>query len=189
MNRQLRERCRRLGIDPDGLDIEIDIDIDVSVEPEVSQLLLVLLLALNRKVDRLMANIEALDAAVTQLGEAQGLAVAELQELRDEIAELEAGEISQEKIDALTEKVTGVATTLTAAAQDPAQPGANTPPVEEPGAETPPAAEPPLEDAAPEPPAEGAPPAEPAPGAEPPAEPAPGEPAPPAQEPPAEPVQ
>ena len=124
-----------------------------------------LLLSLHRKVDALMADVSALQAAVDQLVVVEAAAAAELADLAGEVAALTAGEITQEQIDSITQKVTATADALKVATEE-----ADTDDV--------PPVEPPVEPPAPgdEPPAE--------PPAEPPVEPPAEEPAPPAEEPP-----
>lgn len=100
------------------------------------------------KVDKGMADIAALEEAITAVETAEVAGVEELKSLTDEIAQLVAGEISQETIDSLTARATAAATALAAGVE-----GAK-------GTEAPPA-EPPAEE-----PAAGEPPAEPAPGGE-----------------------
>ena len=121
-----------------------------------------LLESLHRKVDQLMADVSALEAAVENLTVVEGAAAAELSALAAEVAQLTAGEITQEQIDGITQKVTDTANALTAATQA-AEPEAEQP-SEPPVGEEPPA-EPPAE--------EPAPPAAEPPVAEPPVEPAP----------------
>ncbi len=123
--------------------------------------------ALHRKVDKIMADITALEAAVEEMAVAEVAAAAELGELVTEIATLTAGEISQEQIDTLTEKASGIATALNSAtdaaeaatappaeppAEEPVEPGEEPtpaePPAEEPAPAEPPAEEPPVEPAA-----------------------------------------
>jgi hypothetical protein len=149
-----RRMLERLGCEPEDMErIEIDINIDLdalATGPE-NRLILLSLGALHRKVNKIMGDLTALNTAVDNLVAAESAAATELGELRDEVAQLTAGEITQEQIDAITTKVTGVADALTAASADPAPPAeppaetppAETPPVEEPPAETPPQGEPP----------------------------------------------
>jgi hypothetical protein len=152
MNDNDRRIWEQLGCRVEELE-EIEIDIEIDFGPE-NRLILLLLGALHRKVDRLMANVEGLEAAVDALAAAEGAAVAELTALKDEVAQLTAGEITQEQIDGITSKVTDVATALASAAAPPAPPegGGEVPPAE--GGE-PPAGEPPVGET---PPAEGTPP-------------------------------
>lgn len=110
---------------------------------------------LHGKVDSLMADVTQLEAAINAMEAAEVGAVAELSALKDEIATLTAGEITQEQIDALAAKTSAVAEALTTATQDaagtgeqPTEPpaGGGEPPAEEPappadGGETPPPAE------------------------------------------------
>lgn len=158
MNDNERRVIERLGCDPDELEIDIDLDveIDLNFDPE-EKLILRLLGAINRKVNKLMADITALNAAVDSLVAAEGAAANELTALRDEIAALSAGDITQEQIDGITQRVTDVATALNTASADPAppaEPGA--PPAEEPPVPPAEGGEPPAE----APPAEGTPPEE-----------------------------
>jgi hypothetical protein len=126
-----------------------------------------LLESLHRKVDCLMADLTQLNAAVDALQAADVAVANELVALRDEIAQLQAGEITQETIDSLAQRVTDVSTKLTE--------GVNAPDGGIGGTGGEPPAEPPAEEPAPpaEPPAEEPPPVEEPPPAEPPAEPAP----------------
>lgn len=134
-----------------------------------------LLESLHGKVNKLMADVSALQAAVDELVVVDGAAAAELSELAAEVAGLQAGEITQEQIDSITEKVTGTARALKQATEEA---GGTSEPPAEPPVEGEPPAEPPAEGEPPAPPAEGEPPAEPPVEGEPPAEP-------PAEEPPA----
>lgn len=152
MNDNERRILEQLGCRSEELE---EIDIEINLGPEV-RLILLSLGALHRKVNRLMANVEGLEAAVDALAQAEGAAVAELTALKDEVAQLSAGEISQEQIDSITGKVTDVATALATAAAptappvDPAEGGGEVPPAEG----SPPEGDPPAA-----PPAEGTPPA------------------------------
>lgn len=92
-----------------------------------------LLETLNGKVDQLMADIAALEAAVQNMTDAEVAGVEELRTLTDEISTLVAGEISQEKIDALTAQATAATTALTAGVE--AAKSATAPPAEEAPAE------------------------------------------------------
>jgi outer membrane murein-binding lipoprotein Lpp len=157
MNHNERRLIEKLGCDPEEVArIEVEVDFfDFSATPPGTGLILLSLGALHRKVDRLMADISALEAAVDALAAAEGAAVGEIGALKDEIAQLNAGEpLSQEKIDAITQRVTDVTTALTSAAQE--APAGETPPGESPAGETPPGEAPPAE----APPAGGEPPAE-----------------------------
>lgn len=91
------------------------------------------LLALHRKVDNLMTDLTALQAAVDALVGAESAAAEEMVALKDEIAQLTAGTITQDQIDSITTKVTGVATALSAATAGAEEPPAGEPPVEEGG--------------------------------------------------------
>jgi hypothetical protein len=159
MNDNERRILEQLGCRSEELE-EIEIDIEINLGPEV-RLILLSLGALHRKVNRLMANVEGLEAAVDALAAAEGAAVAELTALKDEVAQLTAGEITQEQIDGITSKVTDVATALATAAAPPAPPegGGEVPPAE--GGEPPAGETPPAEGTPPEgeTPPEGAPPA------------------------------
>jgi outer membrane murein-binding lipoprotein Lpp len=124
MNDQERRIIERLGIE-----IELEELEEIEVESNfISKLTLLSVVALHRKVDKLMADVTGLEAAVEALATAEGAAVTELGALKDEIAQLTAGgTISQEQIDAITNKVTDVATALTSAATDAAGTGEATP--------------------------------------------------------------
>lgn len=151
------------------MDITINIEkfeCRCSERPEVERELLE---SLHRKVDCLMADVSALKAAVDGLVAVDAAAAAELSLLATEVAELTAGEVTQEQIDSITQKLTDSANSLKTATEA-AQGGGTQEPPAEPPVETPPA----------EAPVEGEPPAETPPVEEPPAE----EPAPPAGEPP-----
>lgn len=84
----------------------------------------------NRKLGTIMADLNALTAAVDALVASEGAAATELQHLADEVATLTAGSVTQEQIDSVTSKVTAVADALNAAVTD-AEGDAN-PPVEPP---------------------------------------------------------
>lgn len=124
MNDQERRIIERLG-----LEIELEELEEIEVESNfISKLTLVAVVALHRKVDKLMADVTGLEAAVEALATAEGAAVTELSALKDEVAQLTAGgTISQEQIDAITSKVTDVATALTTAATDAAGGGETAP--------------------------------------------------------------
>lgn len=94
----------------------------------------------------IMADVQKLNEAIDALGGAEEAAVAELADLSQELAQLDANQApTQAQIDVLTEKATGIATALkggteAAAAEDvtpPVEPPVETPPVETPAAETP----------------------------------------------------
>jgi outer membrane murein-binding lipoprotein Lpp len=116
MNDSERRIIERLGCDPEELQIDLDVEIDWDFDGD--KLILRLLGALHRKVDKLMTDISALQAAVDNLVAAEGAAAEELVALKDEIATLQAGTISQEQIDSITGKVTSVADALTTATQE-----------------------------------------------------------------------
>lgn len=81
--------------------------------------------SIHRKVDIIMADITALNDAVAALEAAEGAAAEELRALVTDVENLTAGEISQEQIDALTERTTNVVNALnnaTTSAED-ATPG------------------------------------------------------------------
>lgn len=86
---------------------------------------------------QLMADLNALQAAVDALVGAEGAAADELVALKDEVAQLTVGTITQEQIDSITSKVTDTATALTQATE---AAKAAAPPVEPPA----PPAEPPV---------------------------------------------
>lgn len=93
--------------------------------------------ALLQKVNTIMTDITALQAAVTQVQSVDGAAVAELQTLANQVAGLEVGNISQSDIDTLTANLTSVATSVanaTTAAQTEVTPPAT--PVDTPPATT-----------------------------------------------------
>lgn len=165
-----RRVIERLGCDPAELEIDIDLDfeIDLNFDPE-EKLILRLLGAINRKVNKLMGDLTQLNAAVDALVAADVAVASELSALRDEIGQLQAGEISQEQIDSLTQRVTDVTTKLTEGVNAPdggvGGTGGETPaPEGEPPAEPPAEGTPPPEGEAP--PAEGTPPEGEAPPAE-----------------------
>jgi outer membrane murein-binding lipoprotein Lpp len=135
-----RELFEWLGCEP-----EETIIIDTG-DAEVGEVVLTMLGALHRKVDKLMTDLTALQAAVDGLVGAEGAAAEELVALKDEVAQLTAGTITQDQIDSIASKVTDTANALTAATEAAKAPDA--PPAEEP------APEPPAEEPAPaEPPA------------------------------------
>lgn len=139
MNDATRRHLREWGWEQGEIDVvaqlaELDVEIDLFILAQV--------IAVNRKVNKLMADVSALEAAIDSLTAADESVASALNELRDEVSTLEAGSISQEKIDSLTSKVTNAVTAL-GNAVNPTQP-----PAEEPatGGE---------EEAPPAPPAEG----------------------------------
>lgn len=101
------------------------------------------LTALHRKVDQLVADVQALNDAVAALEASEQAAVQELSDLAGEVAALQAGTITQEQIDSLTGRVTNVATALKTATDAGAATDAGEPPPAaapgEPPAEPPPA--------------------------------------------------
>ncbi len=163
-----RRLTERLGCDPDELELDIDLDVEIDLDFNPKDTLTLRLLgAINRKVNRLMADVTQLNTAIEALQAADVAVAAELSALRDEIANLEAGEISQETIDGLTQRVTDVTTKLTEGVNAPdggvGGTGETPPPAEPPAEGVPPVEPPPAEGTPPEgeqPPAEGAPPAE-----------------------------
>jgi hypothetical protein len=119
----------------------------------VEDLLETLIKTIDRMREDVMADIAALEAAVTGMEQAEVEGVEELKALTDEISTLVAGEVSQEKIDLLTSRATAATTALTAGVE--AAKAATAPPVAETPAE-PPAGETPAEPPAGEPPAPAA---------------------------------
>lgn len=99
------------------------------------------------KVGELVTNVEGLEAAIAAMENAEVAGVEELKTLADEIAQLQAGSISQETIDSLAGRATAAAEALTAATkaaegEPPAEPPAEgEPPVEPPAEGTPPEGE------------------------------------------------
>lgn len=137
-----RELYERLGCDPD------DITVVETDDSEVGEVVLLLLGALHRKVDKLMGDVTALLAEVEALRAATDAEntelttiVTELESLIAEVATLQAGVgPSQETIDSITSSLTNIANAslaATDAAKAAAAPPA--PPVEPP---PPPAAAP-----------------------------------------------
>lgn len=140
----------------------------------------------NDRWRELMADLTALQAAVDSLVTAEGSAAAEMQALVAEIATLQAGSVTQEQIDAVTQKATDAVNALNAAttsAQEAEQPPAPAPepepaPAPEPTPEPAPAPEPspepgPTPEPTPEPSPEPTPSPEPAPAPVPGVEPTP----------------
>jgi len=84
--------------------------------------------AQTRRLNKIMADLSALEAAVAVLVTDETAAAAELQSLVNEVATLTAGEISQERVDAITQSVSNVATALGAATADAQAPPAGTAP-------------------------------------------------------------
>lgn len=154
MNNDERIVIERLGCDPEELkiDIDLDVEIDLDFDPE-EKLMLRLLADLHRKVGRLMADLSQLNAAVDALTAADADAANELAALRDEISQLTAGEITQEQIDSLTNRVTEATSKLAEAVNAPdggvGGTGGEEPAPEAPPADQPPAGEPPAEEPAP----------------------------------------
>jgi hypothetical protein len=140
----MKENERRI-IEGLGLGIEFELEELAELEIEssfIGKLTLLSVVALHRKVDKLMADLSALQTAVDGLVAVEGAAAEELVALKDEVAQLQVGSISQEQIDSITSKVTGVADALTQATeaakaepQPPAPEGGGEPPVEPPPAE------------------------------------------------------
>lgn len=97
------------------------------------------------KVDKEMADVTKLTEAIASVEAAEVAGVEELKALADEIAALQAGEISQETIDSLTDRATATATALAAGTE--AAKGTEAPPAEPPAEPTP--AEPPVGEAPP----------------------------------------
>lgn len=97
-----------------------------------------LLESLHRKVDKMSVDITHLSNVIDELAEAEGAAVAELQDLAAQIGALEVGQITQDQVDALADKAASAVESLTTATTS-AKEAAPDAPVEEP---TPPAAEP-----------------------------------------------
>jgi hypothetical protein len=71
-----------------------------------------LLESLHRKVDKVMQDLTKLNESVDRLLAGQAAAADEMAALRDEIASLQAGTITQEQIDGITAKVTEAADKL-----------------------------------------------------------------------------
>lgn len=139
MNDQERRIIERLGL---GIELELEELEELENEAAfIAKLTLLSVIALHRKVDRIMTDIAALEEAVNALATAEGAAVAELTVLKEEVAQLTAGEITQEQIDAITGKVTDVATALTTAATDAAGGTKEPGPGDGGGVEEPPAGE------------------------------------------------
>lgn len=119
-----------------GFDCNVIEELDEDVEISVLTLLLVIELAnkvdvLDRKVGKLMADVTALEAAINSLTAADESVATALTDLRDEVASLEAGTITQETIDSLTSKVTNAVTALGNAVAPPAEPPAEETPAAE----------------------------------------------------------
>lgn len=96
------------------------------------------LISLNRKVDKMSVDITHLSSVIDELAEAEGAAVAELQDLATQIQGLEVGSITQDQVDALAEKASAAVEALTVGTTA-AKEAAPNAPVEEP---TPPSAGP-----------------------------------------------
>lgn len=77
--------------------------------------LVAFLYKLDGKVDQIMADITALNAAVAEVEEAEAAAAEEFRALATEIENLEAGDVPQSAIDSLTERATAAAKALTEA--------------------------------------------------------------------------
>jgi hypothetical protein len=71
------------------------------------------LISLNRKVDKMATDITRLSNVIDELASAEGAAVAELQDLAAQIGALEVGFITQEQVDALTDKASAAVEALT----------------------------------------------------------------------------
>jgi outer membrane murein-binding lipoprotein Lpp len=125
MNDATRRVAEGWGFEPE---IEELLDDDV----ELDYLAILLLIDQNRKVDKLMADVSGLEAAIAELTTTEEAVVTAVTSLKDEISTLEAGSISQEKIDSIKASVEGVTTALKGV-----EPAPTTPPAEE----APPAAE------------------------------------------------
>lgn len=69
---------------------------------------------IERKLDSIMADLSALNAAVMALSDAEHAAAAELSKLADEVASLTAGAVTQDQIDSIAASVTNVASQLQA---------------------------------------------------------------------------
>jgi ABC-type transporter Mla subunit MlaD len=69
---------------------------------------------IERKLEEIMADLAALNTAVTSLVDAEHAAADELEKLAGEVAGLTAGAVSQEQIDSIAASVTGVAEKLQA---------------------------------------------------------------------------
>jgi ABC-type transporter Mla subunit MlaD len=67
---------------------------------------------IERKLEEIMADLAALNTAVTSLVDAEHAAADELEKLAGEVAGLTAGAVSQEQIDSIAASVTGVAEKL-----------------------------------------------------------------------------
>lgn len=80
--------------------------------------------SIERKLDTIMADLTALNAAVMALSDAEHAAAAELSKLADEVAGLTAGAVTQDQIDSIAASVTNVASQLQAdvAGAEPAPP-------------------------------------------------------------------
>lgn len=140
MKDSTRHHLREWGYEQDEIDAlaflaQTDVEIDL--------LSLAQVLATNRKVTRLMADVSGLEAAVASLTGVEEAIISKLDALVGEVSTLEAGDISQEKIDSLTSAVTGIATALGSAVTPPAPPAEEeappAPPAEEEAPPTPPA--------------------------------------------------
>lgn len=104
-----------------------------------------LLETLIGRIDKLMADVAALETAIAAVETAEVAGVEELKALTDQIAALQAGEITQDTIDSLTARATAAATALAAGTE--AAKGTEAPPAEPPAEPTP--AEPPVGEAPP----------------------------------------
>lgn len=133
--------------------------------------------SLHRKVDKVLTDLTALNNAVDALEAKEAAVASELSALRDEIAQLSAGTITQEQIDGLAARVTAVGEKLNEEVNAPdggvggtgaEQPGGDEEPAPGAGGEEPaPGGATPPNDEAPVPgEGEGAPPAESEPGGE-----------------------
>lgn len=120
MNDATRRVAEGWGFEPELAEITEDVDIDY--------LSFLLLIDQNRKVDKIMADVSALETAINSLTAADESVATALSDLRDEIASLEAGTISQDTIDSLTGKVTTAVTALGNAVTPAAPPAEETPP-------------------------------------------------------------
>lgn len=119
--------------------IDVDIEIFDSTDPRYADTQRHIAHSLNqlqRKADKIMADLTLLNEAVVELEGAEAAAAAEMRELVTDVENLTAGEVSQADIDAITNKATAVATALTEAttgAESAVKPPA---PPEEPAAPT-----------------------------------------------------
>ena len=133
MKDSTRHHLREWGYEHEEIDEiaqmgELDVEIDLLILAQVT--------ATNRKVVKLMADISKLEEAINSLQGTEESVLAAVTDLKDEIANLEAGTISQEQVDSLTAKVNTAVTALAGAVTTPP---AEEPPVEPPAEETPPA--------------------------------------------------